>query len=243
RLWRQPQIRAGMSIFSRKSPRTQSPSTPRGPRAPGAETSSQGDERRLMEIGADMLDRARGKRAGLLSRQFYSDKLMDWSMRDHQFKVQLFRFVDAFPTLRTPEMVHEHLADYLGQPGVKLPPGMDLGLRAGGMAKGLMTGTAPSQIMQKAGKFIDGADADLALPGLKKLWGDGIAFSVDLLGEACVSDAEADAYRDKYLDLVGNLPDEVAGWPANEQLESDHLGAIPRTNVSIKISSLSAKAD
>jgi RHH-type proline utilization regulon transcriptional repressor/proline dehydrogenase/delta 1-pyrroline-5-carboxylate dehydrogenase len=234
-----------MSIFSRKTPRTQSSSTARPPesvaRAGGA--AAEGDERRLMEIGAEMLERARGRKAGLLSRQFYSDKLMDWSMRDHQFKVQLFRFVDAFPMLTTPEMVHEHLVDYLGQPGVKLPPGMDLGLRAGGLAKGLMSGTISSQIKSMAGKFIAGTDAASALPGLKRLWGEGIAFSVDLLGEACVSDAEADAYRDKYLDLVSNLPSEVAGWAANERLESDHLGAIPRTNVSIKISSLSAKAD
>ncbi len=66
---------------------------------------------------------------------------------------------------------------------------------------------------------------------------------MDLLGEACLSDAEADAYRDKYLDLIGNLPSQVSAWPANPRLESDHLGAIPRTNVSVKISSLSARCD
>ncbi|MFG0283728.1 MAG: proline dehydrogenase family protein [Phycisphaerales bacterium JB039] len=225
-----------MAIFSRKH----APPTATAPRPdrPGAS-----DEQRIHEFGADMLGRARGHKAGLLSKQFYSDTLMDWSMRDHAFKVQLFRFVDTFPTLITPEMVHEHLVDYLSQPGVKLPAGMDLGLRAGGLAKGFMTQTISSQIKSMAGKFIAGTDAASALPGLKKLWDRGIAFSVDLLGEACVSDAEADAYRDKYLDLVSNLPDEVAGWPSNARLENDHLGPIPRTNVSIKISSLSAKAD
>jgi RHH-type proline utilization regulon transcriptional repressor/proline dehydrogenase/delta 1-pyrroline-5-carboxylate dehydrogenase len=35
----------------------------------------------------------------------------------------------------------------------------------------------------------------------------------------------------------------VASWPANARLESDHLGAIPRVNVSIKISSLHARTD
>ena len=47
----------------------------------------------------------------------------------------------------------------------------------------------------------------------------------------------------KYLDLINNLPSQVAGWPASARLESDHLGAIPRTNVSVKISSLSARCD
>ena len=47
---------------------------------------------------------------------------MQWTLKDEAFKVQLFRFVDVFPRLNTPESVHEHLMDYLTQPGVKLPP-------------------------------------------------------------------------------------------------------------------------
>jgi RHH-type proline utilization regulon transcriptional repressor/proline dehydrogenase/delta 1-pyrroline-5-carboxylate dehydrogenase len=94
-----------------------------------------------------------------------------------------------------------------------------------------------------AGKFIAGTDAASALPMLRKMWDQGLAFSVDLLGEACVSDEEAAAYQKKYLDLIQNLPGQVGNWPANARLESDHLGPIPRVNVSIKISSLHARTD
>ena len=198
---------------------------------------------RTLEVGRALLAAARGHKAGLLSSRFYTDKLMDWSMKDHAFKVQLFRFVDAFPALTTPEMIHEHLVDYLTQPGVKPPPGMDLGLRAGGLAKGLMAGTISKQIKAMAGNFIAGTDAADALPRLRSLWKDGIAFSVDLLGEACVSDDEADAYMRKYLDLVENLVGEASGWPGNDKLERDHLGSIPRVNVSVKLSSLSPRCD
>ncbi|MCC7388607.1 MAG: proline dehydrogenase family protein [Phycisphaerales bacterium] len=222
-----------MAIFTRKpKPHDHAP-TPAG----------SGIEDRTIAIGSEMLGKARGHKAGLFSAKFYSDKLMDWSMKDPAFKVQMFRFVDAFPMFRTPDAIHEHLVDYLTQPGVKTPPGMDLGLRAGGMAKGLMASTISGQIKGMASKFIAGTDAASALPGLRELWKEGIAFSVDLLGEACVSDAEADAYRDKYLDLINNLPAEVATWAPNPKAETDHLGGIPRTNVSIKISSLSAKCD
>ena len=206
------------------------------PAAPGLEP-------KIRAFGEDMLRHARAHKAGLLSAKFYSDKMMDWAMKDHEFKVQLFRFVDTFPVLRTPEAVHDHLMDYLTQPGVRLPAGMDVGLKMGGVAKGLTTKTISGQITAMAHKFIAGTDAASALPGLRKLWDQGIAFSVDLLGEACVSDAEADAYREKYLDLVTNLPEAVSEWPTNATLESDHLGPVPRTNVSIKISSLSAKFD
>jgi len=227
-------------LFSRSKPSVRtSPAA-----ATGLSISANSDlEPRIFAIGEEMLRVARNHKAGLLSSKFYSDKMMDWAMQDEEFKVQLFRFVDAFPVLTTPEMVHDHLVDYLTQPGVKLPAGMDVGLKMGGIAKGLTTKTIAGQITGMAGKFIAGTDAASALPGLKKLWDQGIAFSVDLLGEACVSDAEADAYREKYLDLVNNLPDQVSAWKDNPVLERDHLGVVPRTNVSIKISSLCAKYD
>jgi hypothetical protein len=111
---------------------------------PGASPAA--GEARTLEIGKQLLGRARAHKTGLLSARFYSDKLMEWSMRDQNFKVQLFRFVDAFPMLKTPEAIHEHLTDYLTQPGVKLPPGLDFGLKVGGMAKGLAAATISKQI-------------------------------------------------------------------------------------------------
>jgi RHH-type proline utilization regulon transcriptional repressor/proline dehydrogenase/delta 1-pyrroline-5-carboxylate dehydrogenase len=225
-----------MALFSRK---TKAPVVTSVAPAPVG-----GDlEGAIQAIGRDMLGRARSHRSGLLSAKFYSDALMEWSMKDHQFKVQLFRFVDCFPVLKTPEDIYDHLSDYLDQPGVTVPGVIAAAMKAGRLAKGLAVGQIRGQIEGMAGKFIAGTDAASALDNLRRLWGEGIAFSVDLLGEACVSDAEADAYRDKYLDLINNLPDQVAGWAGNARLESDHLGAIPRTNVSVKISSLSARCD
>jgi RHH-type proline utilization regulon transcriptional repressor/proline dehydrogenase/delta 1-pyrroline-5-carboxylate dehydrogenase len=232
-----------MPLFPRKSK-----AVPAGPvkiesAVFGAGASSSAGEARTFELGRQILDRARSHKAGLLSARFYSDKLMEWSMRDQAFKVQLFRFVDAFPMLKSSDAIHEHLVDYLTQPGVKLPPGMDFGLKVGGLAKGLAAATISKQIRGMAEKFIAGTDAASALPNLRELWKNGIAFSVDLLGEACVSDSEADEYQKKYLDLITNLPAQVATWPAEPRLESDNLGPIPRVNVSIKISSLSARCD
>lgn len=200
-------------------------------------------ERRIVEIGREILASAREHRTGFFSTRFWSDQLMNWAMKDPGFKIQLFRFIDVYPMLRTPAQVHDYLLDYLGQPGVTLPPGMELGLKAGGLAKGLMAKTISSQITAMARNFIAGEDASAALPTLRKQWDEGVAFSVDLLGEACVSQAEAAVYQQRYLDLVETLPRAVADWPAKALLENDHLGSIPRTNVSIKISSLCARTD
>lgn len=225
-----------MALFSRKSKIAPSVPAPT-PASTGAA------EARILDIGADMLARARGHKTGLLSAKFYSDALMEWSMKDPNFKVQMFRFVDAFPMLKTTDDVYDHLKDYLGQPGVSVPPVIAAGLKAGGLAKGLAVKTISSQITSMASKFIAGTDASSALPGLKAMWDDGIAFSVDLLGETCVSDEEADMYQGKYLDLVRNLPGAVQAWKGEPRLETDHLGPVPRTNVSIKISALSARCD
>ncbi|MFN0012600.1 MAG: proline dehydrogenase family protein [Phycisphaerales bacterium] len=226
-----------MAFFTRKSKSLSTPvAVPSAPVAPGQEA-------RIHQIGADMLARARGHKQGLLSAKFYSDALMEWSMKDQAFKVQLFRFVDAFPVLHTADDTYDHLEDYLSQPGVTVPGVISAAMTAGKFAKGMAVSTISRQITGMAQKFIAGTDAASALPMLKDLWSSGIAFSVDLLGEACLSDHEADAYRDKYLDLISNLPGQVASWPVSPRLESDHLGPIPRTNVSVKISSLSARCD
>ena len=200
-------------------------------------------EARTIELGKAFLDDARDHKSGILSAAFWSDKLMDWSMKDQAFKVQMFRFVDTFPMLKTPEQIHDHFEDYMSQPGVTMPPGMGLAMKAGGLLKGVASKGIENRITAMAERFIAGTDAESALPALQKFWKQGIAFSVDLLGEACVSDEEAIAYQNKYLDLIDNLPATVAKWKPNERLETDHLGPIPRTNVSIKISSLYARTD
>src|SRR5205809_8133952 len=121
-----------------------------------AQTVTTGDvESFTQQIGREILAQARNQaRAGMFSSRFWSDKLMDWATRDPAFKVQLFRFVDTFPMLKTSEQVHDHLVDYLSQPGVKLPPGLSLGLKAGGLMKGALAGTMSTQFEAMARTFI-----------------------------------------------------------------------------------------
>ena len=217
-----------MAFFNRSTP-------PSGPDLP--------DEPRILDIGRELLRTARKHPdpKGL------KDKLADWAMRDDAFKVQLFRFVDTFPTLPDADAVHRHLTEYLSEPPApgmaqpELPPGMGLGLKAGSLMKGAVSKTIAAQITAMAKRFIAGTDAASAVPLLRERWGEGLAFSVDLLGEACLSQREADAYQQRYLDLITNLAQEVRSWPANVLLENDHLGPVPRANVSIKVSSLVAK--
>src|SRR5262245_41462136 len=80
-------------------------------------------------VGLELLSAARQQRGGVLSKAFWSGKLIDWAMKDEAFKVQLFRFVDAYPALRSADQVYDLLTDYLSQPGVTPPPGFGLGVK------------------------------------------------------------------------------------------------------------------
>ena len=196
-------------------------------------------ESRVVELGREILTLSQKHK----SRSSLQERFMEWALSDQAFKVQLFRFVDVLPVLQSGKTIHEHLVEYLTRDDVKAPPGLATAIKAGGLMKGALAKTVNSQIEGMAKRFIAGTDAASALPLLRDRWKRGIAFSVDLLGEACVSDSEAAVYRQRYLDLIDGLADRVSDWPANETLERDHLGALPRANVSIKISSLAARVD
>src|SRR6185295_383848 len=66
---------------------------------------------------------------------------------------------------------------------------------------------------------------------------------IDLLGEATISDREADRYRDRCVETLTILGREAASWPSHSLLERDHLGPIPRVQLSLKISALSPHLD
>ncbi|MFN7559717.1 MAG: hypothetical protein ACK5RX_10220, partial [bacterium] len=136
---------------------------------PPAAPAGQVSQERIVQLGTELLTLARRHKSGLLSSAFYSDALMNWSMKDPLFKVQMFRFVDCFPVLKDAEDIYDHLQDYLTQPGVTVPAPIAAALSAGKLAKGLAVGTIRKQIESMAGKFIAGTAPASALPTLRAL--------------------------------------------------------------------------
>src|SRR5690606_24404558 len=107
---------------------------------------------------------------------------MEWSMRNEQFKTQMFRFVDVLPYLKSGSEVARHLKEYFSQGGEKLPSIFNVGLGMGSLAPGLMAGAIRKNVTQMAKLFITGETPQDALPTLAKARSNGIAFTVDLLG-------------------------------------------------------------
>jgi RHH-type proline utilization regulon transcriptional repressor/proline dehydrogenase/delta 1-pyrroline-5-carboxylate dehydrogenase len=206
---------------------------------------STGMQQEIEQLGAELWDRIRGEVPGIFNKGFWQGKILEWAMADPSFKIDLLRFVDVLPTLQSSEQISKHVAEYLAKDGRELPAllGAAVKVAAGGWGAGIAANAIRKNVTGMAERFIVGTNAVEALPVLKKLYKDGFAFTVDLLGEATISNEEADAYQKRYLDLIENLVSEVSRWPADPLLERNHLGPIPRTNVSIKISAMEPHID
>ncbi|MEO8687203.1 MAG: proline dehydrogenase family protein [Solirubrobacteraceae bacterium] len=89
-----------------------------------------------------------------------------------------------------------------------------------------------------AHRFIVGESPRAALGVFKDLWKDGVASSVDLLGEATVTQAEAQRYAQRCDEALETLVEAMASWPERPGLERDAFGSLPRANLSVKVSAL-----
>ncbi len=166
-------------------------------------------------------------------------KAMELASRDVELRAALFRLVDVTPACRSLDDLARHLRDYVGEVG-DAPPPLEQAMRvadtrAGRRALGL---AAAGGVRHMAHRFIVGDSPRAALGVLRDLWDDGAASSVDLLGEATVTRAEADRYAARCVEALEELAEATARWPARPDLESDSAGPLPRVNLSVKVSAL-----
>jgi RHH-type proline utilization regulon transcriptional repressor/proline dehydrogenase/delta 1-pyrroline-5-carboxylate dehydrogenase len=190
-----------------------------------------------VEKGLEIFRLMEAEPPAVFNKQFWAGKLMDAAMDHPELKIALFRFIDVLPTLSTPQQVSQHIQEYFLSGDFKFS-GFMKGLLAGatsGMTAGIAASLIKQNITSFSKTFIVGASPRDALPALRKIWKEGRTFTVDLLGEAAVSEAEADTYRDLYLSAVDILSGETASWPAQDPEQERHF---PRLNLSVKTSSL-----
>ncbi|QDT39577.1 L-glutamate gamma-semialdehyde dehydrogenase [Stratiformator vulcanicus] len=203
-------------------------------------------EEETRRIAQDVWHRLAHRRPSLFERRWWDDRLMDWAMADESVKVQMFRFVDVLPMLRTHESVTRHLREYFEEAKRHLPLAARLVVDAGppdSMLGRAVAVSARSNATRMAKRFIAGETVDEVFHSVKELRDSGFAFTLDLLGEAVISDVEADHYQQQYLKLIEGLSGRVEEWPEDPQLDWDHEGRIPRVNMSVKLSALDSHFD
>ena len=199
----------------------------------------------VYRIGEQLARLSAGRTPTLFEGRWWSHQALNLAMQDSQFKAQLFRFIDVLPSITDDEQVVTLAREYLGEGdtalfgthwGLKALSAISVGARLSGKA-------IRSQVEHMARTFIAGATIEEAAPRLTDLWKHGRAWSVDLLGEATISDRESDRYRDRCMDALHLFGRDAVSWPSISLLERDHLGSIPRVQLSIKVSALSPHLD
>jgi RHH-type proline utilization regulon transcriptional repressor/proline dehydrogenase/delta 1-pyrroline-5-carboxylate dehydrogenase len=194
-------------------------------------------ETEIQRVGQALADAFPSKRGHPL--KAIDDRAMDAAARDAELRAALFRFVDVVPACRSLDDLAAHLAGFLENVHTQPPP-LRAAMRMSDTKAGrkALGAAGAAGVRHMAHRFIVGEDPAAALPTLERLWREGIAASVDLLGEATVTAAEADRYGARCAEALDTLADAYAGMEERPLLEADALGALPRANLSVKVSAL-----
>src|SRR3954454_535826 len=183
-------------------------------------------ERELRVVGRDLAGRFPPRTRHPM--RALDAKAMELSAQDAELRAALFRFVDVTPACQSLDELARHLAGYLEDVDQKPPPlraAMRMAeSRAGRAALGA---AAAAGVKHMAHRFIVGTTPGDAVGDLRGMWRDGIAASLDLLGEATVTAPEADRYAERCTDALDELARAYEKVPEREQLEHDSAGAAP----------------
>src|SRR5438874_5346073 len=171
----------------------------------------------------------------LFSKAGFYQRMMALSMRDEHFKVQLFRFVDVLASLHRGTDIVQHLDEYFADMRNGYAPLIRTGVRAARIVPWVSGQLLRWNVSGMARQFIAGRNPKDVMKTLRKRRAQGIGFTVDLLGEAVVSEQEANEYATRCLELLEHLGRETRDW-------TDPLGKstelFPVVNLSVKISAL-----
>ena len=197
-------------------------------------------ERRVVDTGKELYRLLGDGKPPAFKKDYWSGRMMEWAVRDETFKVQMFRFVDVYPYLKTSPEVAQHLKEYFGAADHMLPAALGrrlLTLSPDSITARIAARLVGRNIRSMASQFIAGESARDALRYLRRIRRDGAAFTVALLGEAAVSELEADDYAQRYLETLQTLEQDREDW---EPLGNHRLdwGVAPPVNVSVKATAL-----
>src|SRR6185436_7404247 len=117
------------------------------------------------------------------------------------------------PSLTSSAEVSRHLREYLGNEQVNLSSGLRAALKGATSVSWLLGPGVKAQVTALARQFMLGDDPKEIVSTLRELHNKDIAFTVDVLGETVVSEAEADQYVANYIELLSLLAREASEWP------------------------------
>ena len=176
----------------------------------------------------------------------WDDKLLAWAMGNPGLRVQLFRFIDCLPALRSKAEIARHLQEYLGDESVELPAALKgiLNFTNPDSVPGQLAATTVTTAVEAlAHKYIAGENIKQAIKTIERLRKEKMGFTIDLLGEAVIAETEAQSYLDRYLELMGQLTQVAKTWTTVEAIDRADGEALPQVQVSVKLTAFYSQFD
>lgn len=176
----------------------------------------------------------------------WDDRLLAWAMSNPGLRVQLFRFIDCLPSLHSKAEIARHLQEYLGDESVELPAALKgmLNFASPDSLPGQLAATTVSTAVETlAHKYIAGETIKQVLKTIEQLRREKTAFTVDLLGEAVITEAEAQSYLNRYLELIIQLTEASRSWSTIEAIDQAEGEPLPKVQVSVKLTAFYSQFD
>ena len=176
----------------------------------------------------------------------WDDKVLQWTMANPGLRVQMFRFIDAIPALQSKAEIANHFQQYMSAEAVELP----------GALKGMINFSDPNSLPAQtaaatitkavetlAYKYIAGENIAEVIKTIDRLRKSGMTYTIDLLGEAVITETEAEDYLQRYLDLIEQLTNKAKSWKRQEGIDLADGEEISQVQVSVKLTAFYSQFD
>ncbi|PMB29002.1 1-pyrroline-5-carboxylate dehydrogenase, partial [Fischerella thermalis CCMEE 5319] len=206
-------------------------------------------EAKTQEIAKILLGATQENRnffSALRDQMRWDDRILAWAMSNPGLRVQLFRFIDTLPALHSKSEIAAHLQEYLGDETVELPSalkGMLNFANPDSMPGQVAATTVATAVETLAHRYIAGENIKQVLKTIERLRKDKMAFTVDLLGEAVITEAEAQSYLERYLDLMQELAEAAKNWATVPLIDQADGEPLAKVQVSVKLTAFYSQFD
>ena len=206
-------------------------------------------ETKTQALARELISATREKRSifsKLQDQMRLDDKLLGWTMENPHLRVQLFRFIDALPSLPNNADIARHLQQYLSDDNVELPNALKKILNftePNTPPAQLAAATISKSVETLAFKYISGENTKQVLKTVERLRKDKMAFTIDLLGEAVITESEAQKYQQTYLDLMADLTSAAKNWSKVNAIDKADGQDLAKVQVSVKLTAFYSQFD
>ncbi|MFM2313563.1 MAG: bifunctional proline dehydrogenase/delta-pyrroline-5-carboxylate dehydrogenase [Cyanobacteriota bacterium] len=206
-------------------------------------------EVQTQSIAEDLIKSTRGKQNifnRLRDQMRWDDKVLEWTMANPGLRVQMFRFIDAIPALQSKAEIANHFQQYMSEEAVELPSALKAMINFSdrhSLPAQTAAATITKAVETLAYKYIAGSNITEVIKTIDRLRQSGMTYTIDLLGEAVITEAEAADYLQGYLDLIEQLTQKAQSWNRQEGIDLAAGEEMPQVQVSVKLTAFYSQFD